>query len=121
MASTPVDGPDLCYVRGDTAPIVLRFKSSGAAKDLTGYTGFLLTVNPSKAPVNSIEQVTQFGGSIPTPTSGEVEFVPADQAASDALVPQKGLFYDVQWIDASSRKASPIRGKFEIVQDITKE
>lgn len=114
-------GPDLEYVRGDTAPLSIIFKRNGVAVDFTGYTQFELTINPANDPADNSGQHAQFQGAIPTPTNGTVDFVPDNQAASDNLVPES-YFYDVQALDASGEKVTLLLGGvFVIKQDINKD
>lgn len=114
-------GPDLEYARGDIAPLSIIFKRNGSAIDFTGYTAFQLTINPANDPADASGQIAQFAGAIPTPTNGTVDFEPVDQAASDALVPES-YFYDVQAIDAASKKVTLLLGgSFVIKQDINKD
>jgi hypothetical protein len=114
-------GPDLEYVRGDTAPLSIIFKRDGAAVDFTGYTEFELTINPSNEPGDNSAQIAQFQGTAAAPTNGTVDFAPDDQPASDALVPET-YFYDVQCLDGAGDKVTLLLGgTFVIRQDINKD
>ena len=121
-------GPDLCYTRGDTAPIVLRLSSDGSAFDLTGWTGFVLTVDPSEEPTDALNNVDALPGTIRAPaTDGVLEFVPsgldetAKRANSEAW-PPGDYFYDVQAINPAGQRTTLLKagGAFQILQDITK-
>ena len=122
-------GPDLCYVRGDTAPLTLLFKRSGVAVDLTGFTAILLSANTDQDPVDATNQQFQMDGSLTgTPTDGQVDFRPqgideaAKRAASEAYPVDAEMFYDVQAIDAAGQRVTLIyEGKFDVLQDITKD
>jgi len=121
-------GPDLCYTRGDTAPIVLRLTSDAAAFDLTGWTAFVLTIDPSEEPTDALNNVDAMPGTIRAPdTDGVLEFQPsgidetAKRVTSEAYTPGD-FFYDVQAINPNGNRTTLLAagGKFTIVQDITK-
>lgn len=122
-------GPDLCYTRGDTAPIVLRLTADGSAFDLTGWTDFVLTVDPSEEPADATNNLDALPGTIQTPpgTDGILEFQPsgvdetAKRANSEAWAPGD-YFYDVQAINPAGNRTTLLAagGKFTVVQDITK-
>lgn len=122
-------GPDLCYVRGDTAPLTLLFKRSGAAVDLTGFTAILLSANTDQNPVTAANQKFQMDGTLTgTPSDGQVDFAPQgatendQRTESEAYPVDDELFYDVQAIDAAGRRVTLIyEGKFDVLQDITKD
>jgi len=120
MATIP-KGPDLCYARGDTAPLSLTFKVGKLGLDLTGFTGLVLTVNSEENPTNTASQQAELTGTLDSdPTTGRVEFRPANQVTSDAFVPGV-YFYDVQGVNASGEKVTLLKGgSFEIIQDISK-
>ncbi len=121
-------GPALCFTRGDTAPIVLRLTADAVALDLTGWTSFVLTIDPSEAPLDALNNVDEMPGTIRAPdTSGILEFVPsgidetAKRATSEAYVPEE-YFYDVQGINPAGNRTTLLAagGPFQILQDITK-
>ena len=120
-------GPDICYVRGDTATLTLNFTRSGSPENLTGFTSWLLTVNASDEPADVSEQQFQLDGVFATDGSdGAVDFLPqgvdenARRTASEAYTPGD-FFYDVQADDASGRRVTLLLGgKFEVKQDINK-
>lgn len=114
-------GPDVCYRRGDTAPFTIVFKKNGQPVDLTGFTSIVLTVNTEENPTTTTNEVEQFAGTLSgTPTDGTVAFAPPSQIASDALPILEEAFYDVQWVTSAADKQTPIKGKFQIEQDIGK-
>lgn len=121
-------GPALCFTRGDTAPIVLRLTADAVALDLTGWTSFVLTIDPSEEPLDALGNIDQMPGTIrPPDTSGILEFVPsgidetAKRATSDAY-PPADYFYDVQGINPLGNRTTLLAagGSFQILQDITK-
>jgi len=120
--STIPKGPDLCYARGDTGPMNVRFKDDGKKYDLTGYTVITLTVDTLENPTDALTNVMAFGGTFDTDReSGLVGFRPPSLAASDALTPAAGLFYDVQATNAAGELETLCKGgDFEILQDINK-
>jgi hypothetical protein len=115
-------GPDLCYARGDTGPITIRFKDGSSNFDFTGWTALELTVDTQENPTDALTNVIAFTGTLTgTPTDGLVSFRPPSPAASDALTPTEGLFYDVQGLNASAEKVTLLKGgDFQIIQDINK-
>lgn len=122
-----VTGPDLCYIRGDTAPLTLKFARAGVAEDFTGYTLIVLTVTSEENPPDTDEQLFQMDGTIGA-TQGDLEFDPqgADESAkrteSEGYAIAEGLFYDVQADDATGRRVTLIHtGSFQVLQDITKD
>lgn len=120
MALRDADGPELEYARGDLAPLRLTFKKNGTPIDLTGYTALVITINSDLNPTDVTDQVGVLTGTLTgTPTDGIVDFAPASQPASDALVPGV-YFYDISGIDGGGRPFTLAKGSFTIVQDIGK-
>ena len=122
-----VIGPDLCYVRGDTAPLTLKFSRASVAEDFTGYTAILLTVTGDENPADITNQRFQMDGALSI-TTGSIDFDPqgADEAAkrvtSEGYTVEEGLFYDVQADDATGRRVTLIQtGNFQVLQDKTKD
>lgn len=108
---------DLERKRGDTRRIIFKVKAkdTGSAVDLTGWTSFLLTVDPAKDPIDALNNIGQITGSIIAPASdGRVGFTPP------GTWPIGNYFYDAQAIDANSEKVTIAEGKYKIIQDITK-
>lgn len=115
-------GPDLCYARGDLAPLTLRFKDGSSNYNFTGFTSIELTVDSLESPGDALTNVLTMTGTFDADReSGLVGFEPPDQGTSDALVPATGLYYDVQAIDGSARRGTLLKGgNFTIEQDINK-
>lgn len=122
-------GPDLCYVRGDTAPLTLIFKVAGVAVDLTGFTLIVLTTNTDQNPTTTANEQFKMDGALTgDPTDGTIEFRPQGatendkRTASEAYDVDAEMFYDVQSIDGVGQRATLIyEGKFDVLQDITKD
>ena len=109
---------NICRKRGDTFPFQLTIKDEdGVAIDITGDT-FLLTVDPSPAPTDAVNNLFQLAGVITDAPNGVVEFTPgAVEADQDPSV----YFYDVQQTEAITGDIRTILyGQWEVVQDITK-
>lgn len=109
---------DIERKRGDTYADVFVFKNkaTGVPLDLTGCS-FLLTLDPAKDPVDNANNVYQLTGTIVAPaTDGRVSFAPSDVQANQL----GSFFFDVQMIDASSKKRTVDSGKYKYTQDITK-
>lgn len=106
---------DITRKRGDTYPIVFTVSVNGVPADITGCT-FLLTVDPSKAPLDNTANICQIVGVITNPTGGIVSFSP-----SPANVNFVGkYYYDIQITDALGKIRTLVMAKFTLVQDITK-
>lgn len=108
---------DLCRVRGDTFPVNFTLTdSAGAAVDITAAT-FLLTVDPSAAPSDALANIFQIVGTITDAPNGKFQFAispaNADQTPDD-------YNYDVQMTDSGGSIRTISKGKWQVVQDITK-
>lgn len=115
-------GPDLCYTRGDTGPLSIRFKDGKKNFNFTDWVSIELTVDTLEDPPDANTNVIVFTGTFDADReSGLVAFRPPNLAASDALTPASGLFYDVQALDPLSEITTLLKGgDFEILQDINK-
>lgn len=103
--------------RGDTYGDVLVVKSSVTRQpvNITGCT-FLMTLNPSKVPLDDTNNLYQLVGTIVDADGGQVEFAPSDTQAD-----QLGKWYfDIQMTDASGRVRTIDSGRYTYKQDITK-
>jgi hypothetical protein len=120
-------GPDIKYVRGDTAPFTLLLTRDGTALDLTGFTAIEIVVNADDQPGNAAnEQFRQPGTIVAPATDGRISFQPAgiDTAAreteADAYVPGD-YFYDLQVRDATGERSTLLNGgNYQVQQDINK-
>jgi len=104
---------DITRKRGDTRRIVFDITEDGAPVDVTSWTAFKLTVDPSKSPADDttkVEQMTGGGGGI----DGRVYFIPAGTIEPGAY------FYDAQALDSNAEKITFAEGKYKVTQDITK-
>lgn len=102
--------------RGDTKPFSLLLSDSGSPLNLTGCS-VKLTVNKQSNPTDTSMQVFQLTGALSgTPTDGVVEFSLTDTQADNV-----GHFYfDVEVVDAQTKKFTVAKGVFQFQQDITK-
>jgi hypothetical protein len=108
---------DLCFSRGDTVPYTLTITSDGTtAINITGYT-FALTVDPSPAPADALNNLFALVGSVTDGPNGIVEFelsaVQSDQSPGV-------YFYDVQMTDGAGKIRTVASGQYEFLQDVTK-
>jgi len=102
--------------RGDRAAYgVIITDNLGAVKDITGWA-FTLTVN---AVENPVAEAVLFAatGTITGATIGEVEF---PFSANDADQTPGTYFYDIEAQDAASLPDTLAKGKWIVLQDITK-
>lgn len=113
-----VANPEIEYARGDSFPTKFQLKDSGtgAVIDITGFT-FRLTVNTTKNPVDTTDQVFTVNGTIEDAANGLVSFAPSE---SDTDLVPGVYFYDMELIDTSGRKRTFAKGVFRIFQDISK-
>lgn len=103
--------------RGDTYADELTIKSTltNQPVNIAGYT-FLMTLDPSKAPVSNASNLYQLTGTIVDAALGKVEFAPSESQAN-----QVGKwYYDVQMVDGAGRKRTVESGSYIYKQDITK-
>lgn len=119
-------GPDLCYVRGDTAPLTLIFKRSGVVIDLSVFSEptFFLTVDGELAPADptTTQQFKMEGSYTTDGTDGSIDFIPigvgepAKRTASEAYV-VGNYFWEADAEDGSGRRVTFVTaGAFEVQQ-----
>lgn len=108
---------NLEYVRGDSDPIVFELWSllDESAIDITGRT-FLLTVDPEENPASPSGNLFQLTGAAITAADGTLQF-PITTTQSNQT--PGTYYYDIQ-MTTSSKLMTIAKGKFVIVQDITK-
>lgn len=106
----------ITHYRGDTVPITGVVKLSALPLDVTGCS-FVLTVDPSKTPIDATSNLFSLTGTLVSPLAGEIEFpITAVQADQTPAV----YYYDIQLLDALGRKRTIALDKFVFKQDITK-
>ena len=106
---------DIERKRGDTRRMVFVIKSNGSPVDISTWTAFKLTVDPSKAPIDGTTKLEEMTGVITAGGSdGRVHFIPAGTIDAGAY------FYDAQALDSNSEKVTFSEGKYKVTQDITK-
>lgn len=106
----------ICWGRGDSdARGFIVQDSAGVAINITGFT-FKLTVNSERDPTDTVNQLFTVVGVIGSPTAGTVSFAPL---TTDTVTIGK-FFYDIEQTDGAGLIKTIIKGKCEIVQDITK-
>jgi len=104
--------------RGDTKSIVFVIKdaTTKSAVDISGWTNFLLTVDPSKAPTDALANIFQATGAFVTDgIDGKVKFFPPGTSAIG------NFFYDAQGDNNDVKKETIAEGSYKITQDITKD
>ena len=107
------------WYRGDSYPLELTIKdkATGNVVDISGYS-FKFTVDEKENPINTDTQKFSVDGVLDAdPATGKASFTPTD---SETDLSPKTYFYDVQMIDGSSNKRTIAKGKFKVIQDITK-
>lgn len=109
---------DVTRRRGDTKRLTFIIKdSTGTIVDINNGFSFIMTVDPSKDPVDDTNNLFQVVGDIFDGTNGRVGFTPL-AVDVDAL---GTYYYDVQMLDPNNEKSTIVFGKFKLVQDITKD
>ena len=103
--------------RGDTRRITFVIKDAdGVVVPIGGWTAFLLTVDPDKAPVDNTNNIFQVSGSLVTDgTDGRVYFTPAGTSVAAEY------YYDAQATDDNGEKITFAEGSYKLTQDITKD
>ena len=106
---------DIERKRGDTYPIEIIVNSNGSPLNISG-ASFVLTVDPSKTPVDNTNNLFALTGTITDAPGGRVSFTPTELQADHV----GRFFHDIQMTDGSGAKRTIDSGKFTFTQDITK-
>lgn len=106
----------ICWARGDSdARGFIVQNAAGVVVNITGFT-FRLTVNTDKDPAPGTELFTVVGV-ITDAAGGKVGFAPTTVNTDQT----PGIyFYDVEQTDGSGLISTLIKGKCNIIQDISK-
>lgn len=119
LATEPFTAVNITRVRGDTKKINLTINEGGVETptpvDLTLWSDFYLTVDPSKTPVNDLNNVEQMLGVVEDAEEGIISFTPL------ADTPAGSYWFDIQGTDADGGIWTLAMGKYSLIQDITKE
>ena len=108
---------DFRRFRGDTyADEIIVTDLNDDPIDVTGYT-FLQTVDPSPAPEDDTNNVFQVVGIIVDGPAGRVQFLPT-VIQSDNV---GNWFHDIQMVDGGGIIRTIDNGRYDIIQDITKD
>jgi hypothetical protein len=102
--------------RGDTYPEYFTVASSEAGWTLAGAT-FLLTVDPSEDPSTNTANLFQVAGVIDSVPEAKIHF---DISVLHANQLPDTYYYDIQMTDALGKITTIVRGKWQVIQDITK-
>lgn len=104
--------------RGDTKSIVYIIKHpiTKTVIDISLWTAFLLTVDPSKEPTDNTANIFQIVGALLTDgTDGKIRFYPPGTSAIG------NYFYDAQATNNDGKIETIAEGRYRITQDITKD
>lgn len=108
---------NITRVRGDTYPFTFTIKDSGgAAVNITGCS-FVLTVASLENPPDATTNVLQLAGTLADAAGGVVRFHPS---ALDADKPPGTYYFDVQMTDSVADVRTVVKGRYLVLQDITK-
>lgn len=108
---------DIERTRGDTQRIILKITddATGLPADISSWSDFKLTVDPSKDPEDGTTKVEEMTGALAgAGTDGRVYFIPSGATAAGKY------YYDAQALDANAEKYTFAKGKYVLIQDITK-
>lgn len=114
----PIQGTSsLVRKRGDSYPnlLLVKSKATNSPLNLTGCS-FLLTVNPSKYPGDSLGNLFQLVGVLSAPLQGTVSF-PVSEEQSNHV---GKWYFDVQMTDGAGLVRTVYSGRYVMQQDITK-
>lgn len=100
--------------RGNTRRIVLRIRDDSGDVDITNFTGFRLSVNPSQYPISTDDTVEVMSGYIIDAATGRVGFTPT------GLIPVGNYFHDAELIDDNTEKYTFAEGTYVVTQGVTK-
>lgn len=120
IQTEPFTSYNITRVRGDTKKINLTIVDGpeGGQQtpvDLTLWSDFFLTVDPSRAPANALNNVEQMTGNVEVATDGTVSFTPAFDTAAGSY------WFDIQATDEDGGIRTLVMGKYTLIQDITKD
>jgi len=118
IQTEPFTAYNIRRVRGDTKKILVKLsvgQDVTTPVDITSWTNFYLTVDPSKAPVNEFNNVEQMIGVIEDATEGVVSFSPSPDT------PAGSYYFDIQATDEDGGISTLVMGKYDLIQDITKD
>lgn len=127
MSCEDIPEYDICRKRGDTYQQTFQLLVDGVGHDITG-DQLDLAVNSEENPSDTSNQLfllstTTTGITIPAGTTG-LFTIETPAAIADAVNYVPGTYYyDLQWTDdpgGTPRERTIMRGKWIIVQDITK-
>ena len=108
---------DVEVTRRDSTPFSFTLKDEDAAViDITGYTSFSLTVDPSEEPASAATKLFTLTAAFPNPLTGVITFSPT--TGNHDVTPGE-RFFDVEQIDGSTNVRTIIKGKYTILPDIT--
>ena len=114
---TETEAKIICWGRGDSdAKGFIIQDSADAAVNITGFI-FKLTVDSRKNPEDVSTQQFSLTGTITDGPNGAVSFTPT--TANTNITPGT-YYYDIQQTDLSAAIKTLIKGRAQIVQDISK-
>jgi hypothetical protein len=106
---------DITRKRGDTRRITFVITQDGVPLNIAAWSGFRMTIDPSKAPADSSTLVEQLVGEQSTNgADGKMFFI-----STGTIAPGK-YYYDCQALDDNGEKVTFAEGKYTVSQDITK-
>lgn len=116
MANMTPEVLDICRSRGDTFPFDLVITLNSVAVDITGNT-FLLTVDPSPAPADALNNEFQNTPAIQDAPAGIIRVTLL--AVGEADLTPSTYYYDLQMTSGSAVRTIA-KGEWVVEQDITK-
>lgn len=108
---------DICRRRGDTFPFTVSISVAGSALNITGFTGIVMTVDPSEEPADAMNNLFVNTGVISDGPNGEVTFT---LSVDDADQTPGEYFFDMEYVDTGGFIRTFAKGAWVVEQDISK-
>lgn len=99
--------------RGNTRRIVFHFFDDTGDIDVSNFTDFKLSVNPSQYPKSDIDTVVVLDGYIIDGPTGRVGFTP------DGTIPVADYFFDCKCLDDNNESYTFAEGTYKVTQGIS--
>lgn len=98
---------------GNTRRLVFHFHDDEGDIDVTNFTEFRLSVNPSQYPKSDVDTVVTLTGYIIDGPLGRIGFTP------DGNVPVADYFFDAKCLDDNGESYTFAEGTYKVTQGIT--
>ena len=99
---------------GNTRRLVFHFTDDAGDIDVTNFTAFQLSVNPTQYPINNADTVEVMSGYIIDALTGRVGFTPTGTVVAG------DYFYDAEFTPDNAETYTFAEGTYSVTQGITK-